>query len=99
MTVALIAAAAAALIAAAAVIWWAIGGLDQPRGARRMPRNLPHRPPPDAPPQPGPAHRITDAHTASLSATAVLRRLTADSEAAYERMRDAAARAEAEDQR
>lgn len=38
---------------------------------RRQARRLPHRPPPGAPPLPGPRHRRADAHTASVSATEI----------------------------
>lgn len=44
-------------------------------GAPARHRDLPHRPAADAVPAPGPRHRDDDAHTASLSAGEVRRRL------------------------
>jgi hypothetical protein len=49
-------------------------------GAHTMPRQLLHRPAPDAPQAPGPRHRADDAHTASIDAGEVLRRLTEEAD-------------------
>lgn len=51
------------------------------RTGRAMPAHRPHRPAPEAPAQPGPRHRIADAHTGCLSATTVLARLNAEADA------------------
>lgn len=52
-------------------------------GAHARPRQLPHRPAPDAAPAPGPRHRVDDAHTASYDAGAVLAELRRQSAARH----------------
>lgn len=59
-------------------------------GAHGKPRELPHRPAPGQPAAPGPRHRVDDAHTASISAADVRRRLEEHAAARDELMRQRA---------